>query len=395
MYPRTFLQRDNWHCLNGEWQFQIVSKKGLLHQHFELVNIPFMRLVKKTDTLYYRKTFNYHRFLDKTLLHFEGVRGKCHVYLNGSYLGEHLGGDSPFHFDVSELIQNNNELFIKFEQEQKNSFFATTSYKGVFGTVWLEDVKEDYVSNIFYVIDKENNRLIISLEGDFDQAIIMILRNNKLLKRDLVSDKVISYPLNEWEDWEIDNPVLYDVYVETNGDVIRSYFGVRTIEMNRRWLLNHHSIKINGVLAYPDMTYADLKQVKSLGFNTLLVTNEMFPSIFYTWCDHLGILVLFQISKIKSGANNRYYDQLNDMIITLFNHPSIIAWIGVVDSSIHHFIREIDAYRVVEGHIVVCTNQLKNSSNYKRISIYKKNIVPMTKKELMKVKQLNKKRRVL
>ena len=91
-YPRMLMQRDNYTCLNGIWQYQITKKDEEPDDgKYQDILVPFAvgSLLSGTDSvlnpdeiLWYRKKFIYHARNDKTILHFEAVDQTCVVFFN-------------------------------------------------------------------------------------------------------------------------------------------------------------------------------------------------------------------------------------------------------------------------------------------------------------------------
>ena len=113
-YPRPQFVRDSFFSLNGVWEYAINQNTEVENYDGEIV-VPFSpeanlsgvnRIVTPDDYLHYRKVFQIPNGFkkDRVILHFGAVDQECIVYLNGSKLGEHLGGYLAFQFDVTEYL---------------------------------------------------------------------------------------------------------------------------------------------------------------------------------------------------------------------------------------------------------------------------------------------------
>ena len=122
-YPRPQLRRDSYLCLNGEWECAIRDGKEIPPVFDEKIIVPFSpetelsgvnKMVKPEDWLFYRKRFSLEKSFikDKVLLHFTAVDQIAEVYLNGQYVGKHIGGYLPFEFDIKPFLQENNDLVV-------------------------------------------------------------------------------------------------------------------------------------------------------------------------------------------------------------------------------------------------------------------------------------------
>ena len=64
---------------------------------------------------WFKKDFKYDGGLKNPRLHFDGVCHKAHFYLNGTYLGEHIGMFGGPDFEVKDFLKENNTLIVKIE----------------------------------------------------------------------------------------------------------------------------------------------------------------------------------------------------------------------------------------------------------------------------------------
>jgi beta-glucuronidase len=78
-------------------------------------NTQMPELTYEECTVWYRKIFNYQKDSTKRLfLHFGAVNYIADVYLNGTKLGSHEGGFTPFQFEITDLVkQGRNSIVVK------------------------------------------------------------------------------------------------------------------------------------------------------------------------------------------------------------------------------------------------------------------------------------------
>ena len=137
------------------------------------------------------------------------------------------------------------------------------------------------------------------------------------------------------------------------------YFGMRKIEVGKpndkgvpRILLNGQPVFLRGPLDqgfWPDGLYTaptddalkyDIEITKKLGFNATRKHVKVEPDRWYYWCDKLGLLVLQdmpagdkgigggQPDLVRTPESAKEYDtELEHMVVSLYNHPSIIMWV--------------------------------------------------------------------
>ena len=120
-HPRPDLCRESWLCLNGEWDFAFDEACVGESERWELrskldtkITVPFVyqsELSGIGDRRHSERVW-YHRTLTvpaefagkRLLLHFGAADYKTRVWLDGQLLGEHIGGYSPFTFDITDLV---------------------------------------------------------------------------------------------------------------------------------------------------------------------------------------------------------------------------------------------------------------------------------------------------
>ena len=110
--------------------------------------------------------------------------------------------------------------------------------------------------------------------------------------------------------WSPETPKLYDIVLKADsGDVISSYFGVRTFSVGvdkkgkKRLFLNGKPYFMNGVLDQGywsdglltppsnQAMYDELKLLKNMGFNMVRKHIKVEPMLWYRYCDELGLIV--------------------------------------------------------------------------------------------------------
>ena len=162
--------RTVWH-LNFDWKYSPDFKEEYLkpdydYSSFETVQIPhtnkelpfnyfderdyqFVSCYKKTFTLEPKEGKRY-------LLHFEGAANYSKVYLNGKFIGEHKGGYTPFTFDITDTaVKGENLITVELDSTERPEIppFGRVvdylCYGGIYREVWLEEVSETYIENVF------------------------------------------------------------------------------------------------------------------------------------------------------------------------------------------------------------------------------------------------------
>lgn len=181
-YPRPQLQRGNWTCLNGLWDWGVASaergveegkKRGIAETtgiEWRQILVPFCpesslsgvgRLIEPDEALWYRRELPGKPVAgERTLLHFEAVDYETTVWVNGREVGRHTGGSTPFSFDITDALgSGGNKLVVRVldatedwqlrgKQALKPQGITYTRVTGIWQTVWLEQVPKRFVANI-------------------------------------------------------------------------------------------------------------------------------------------------------------------------------------------------------------------------------------------------------
>ena len=123
-YPRPIMERHEWKNLNGNWNYAITRKGESAPATYEgEILVPFAvesalsgvgKTVNENQELWYQRTFDIPSAWNnkQVLLHFGAVDWKASVWVNDIKIGEHTGGFTPFHFDITPALnkKGNNQL---------------------------------------------------------------------------------------------------------------------------------------------------------------------------------------------------------------------------------------------------------------------------------------------
>ncbi len=333
-YPRPQMVRDNWQNLNGRWHYAIIKKGEALSGYDGEIIVPFSpecilsgveKTVTPSDELHYFRTFECKKTKDRVLLHFGAVDYACVVYINGKEVGRHEGGYTPFTFDVTDFLkEKNNSIEVtvtdptdtgaqaRGKQSSKRGGIWYTPQSGIWQTVWLEQVAENYVESFRVTpdIDTECVDLSFAFSRKKEQVTVAIKKEGAVLIEKKTSSGKITIPVDDPILWSPENPFLYDLEIKTaSGDSFTSYFGMRKFGLGKdkkgvsRLFLNNKPYFHNGLLDqgyWSDGMYTapsddalvfDILTMKKMGFNMLRKHIKIEPLRWYYHCDRLGMLV--------------------------------------------------------------------------------------------------------
>ena len=394
-HPSPQLKRP-YLSLNGEWDFEIKGRyKGKIIVPF----VPESRAsgvemeIKKSDTLIYQKTFS---VSGGAILHFGACDGHAKVFLNGEFLGENKIGYTPFSFDISHLLKEENTLLVEVtdplcktypygKQTNRRGGMWYTKVSGIWQSVWVEKVCENYVKSL--TLTPDLNGVLIKTEGGESEKTILL--NGE---KHTYSGNEFYLKVNNPIHWTPENPHLYDFTLTCGDDEIESYFALRTVEVkDRDILLNGKPYFFSGVLDqgyFPDGIflphsdrgyYEDVLKMKNCGFNMLRKHIKTEPEIFYYYCDKLGMAVFqdfvnsgrysFLIDTalptvfLKKGVEHfaskkrkkAFFECAEGVVKTLYNHPCVLyytifneGWGQFEANKCHTHFKNLDPTRVYD-----------------------------------------------
>lgn len=407
VYPRPQMRRDSYFNLNGMWELKVEDECYQIQVPFcpESILSNVNRHFNEGTTLIYRRHFQLPKDFNqgKVLLHIGAADQICEVYLNQKYIGKHIGGYTAFHFDISDALKEDNLLEIHCiddlndhsmpygKQTLTRGGMWYTPVSGIWQSVWLESVPNEYIESI--KIENRGTSVHLSIQPALDG----IVKIDGLGEYPLKAGKVIIQPEHPHL-WSPEDPYLYHFQIITKEDVIQSYFAIRYIETKTfngipRLCLNGKPYFFHGVLdqgyvpdgiytpASPQCYAEDIIAMKKLGFNTLRKHIKVEPEEFYYQCDKLGMIVFqdmvnngdynflrdtaiptIRIQKrndIKmhtdSKTRERFLQSMKETIHQLYNHPCILYWNifnegwGQFNSDeLYHQARSLDDTRIID-----------------------------------------------
>ena len=112
-------------------------------------------------TIWFKKSFNYTINQNKKIiLYFGAVNYETIVYINGILIGKHIGGFTPFNFDITSKIKNgNNFIILKIDNKRKKENIPTLifdwwNYGGITRDVYLIETNLIYIQNYHLYLNK-------------------------------------------------------------------------------------------------------------------------------------------------------------------------------------------------------------------------------------------------
>ena len=372
-YPRPALRRDSCENLNGLWQYAITASAEHPSAWDGSILVPYSPEAEASGvgrTLQPGQWLHYHRFFappagegGRVLLHFGAVDHACAVQVNGHLVGGHRGGYWPFSFDITDQLNGTgrNSLWVAVQdptgsgtqargkQTLKPGGMFYPAQSGIWQTVWLERVPENYIQSLTVTPDYDARTVTVkvhtSAPGGAVNLWAVVRAGGVTIAEDWGGDEagqdgeVTLHIADEYFfPWSPDTPFLYDLTVGTTQgeeeqfDTVHSYFALRKWSCVPdahgvlRFCLNDQPILLNGLLDqgyWPKGLYTppsdaaverELSEVKALGFNLLRKHAKIEPQRWYYHCDRLGLIVWQDIVNGGSAYNLWFVTYLTNVL---------------------------------------------------------------------------------
>lgn len=367
------------------------------------------RLFFYEGSVWFKRTFNYHPTnARRTLLYFGAVNYDAHVYVNGQKAGHHVGGFTPFNFDVTELLKDGeNTVIVKVDNKRHaedvpTQIFDWWNYGGITRDVLLVSVAPTYVENYTLCLDKTatNKKAVrqISFQAKLNTAeagqIVTLNIPELKVKQKVVTTAygtaTVTFKAKNLKLWSPEQPKRYRVEVELKGDVLVDSIGFRTIETRgKQILLNGKPIFLKGISIHEEKPYgggranstADahtlLSWAKELGCNFVRLAHYPHNEYAVREAERMGILVWSEIPVYWTIAwtNPQTYAnaqrQLTDMIRRDQNRANVIIW-SIANETPHSAERDQFLSRLAQHarsldntRLISMAMEVTSASNYK------------------------------
>ena len=359
------------------WGFMLNAKpqrpEDLIEYDFDanpMMKVPGDWNTQDERLFFYEGTVWLQRYFDykpqdnrRALLYFGAVNYDCHVYVNGKKAGHHVGGFTPFNFDVTDLLHDGkNFVIVKVDNKRSASAVPTQifdwwNYGGITRDVLLLSVAPTYIESYSLQLDKtvkgKKRFLNFSLQLNRKEAgreVTLNIPELKLKQKFTTdADGIINskpYALSsKLSLWSPTNPKLYKVEIEMDGETISDEIGFRTIETRgKQIMLNGEPVFLKGICLHEEKpngggranciedAHTLLTWAKDLGCNFVRLAHYPHNEYMVREAERMGLMVWSEIPCYWTidWKNEATYQnaqrQLTDMIARDKNRANIIIW---------------------------------------------------------------------
>ena len=361
-------------CLNGTWEFQYFNsiydlqekfyEQGYDCSRFTQVEVPGVwqnygydshqytnvRYPIPLDPPYvpqenpcgaYVRKFYYEipEEAPRAYLNFEGVDSCFYVWVNGKYVGYSQVSHATSEFDVTEVLKNGENTLAVLVLKWCDGTYLEDQDKfrmsGIFRDVYFVNRPENVVYDYFTTTEIQEEQAVITVQASYQGKAVP----TKLTLYDTEHKEIASQVFQENTGtvythkavilvkepnlWNPEQPYLYTLVLETEGEVITDRIGLREICVKDAVLyVNGTAIKFKGVNRHDsdpvtgfviglEQMKKDLQMMKESNFNA--VRSSHYPNVpyFYQLCDEYGLFVIAEADNESHGTQSQYLKDSN------------------------------------------------------------------------------------
>ncbi|EPD65263.1 hypothetical protein HMPREF1216_00991 [Coprococcus sp. HPP0048] len=361
-------------CLNGTWEFQYFTsiydlqekfyEQGYGCSRFTQVEVPGVwqnygydshqytnvRYPIPLDPPYvpqenpcgaYVRKFYYEipEEAPRAYLNFEGVDSCFYVWVNGKYVGYSQVSHATSEFDVTEVLKNGENTLAVLVLKWCDGTYLEDQDKfrmsGIFRDVYLVNRPENVVYDYFTTTKIQEEQAVITVQASYQgkavptKLTLYDAEHKEIASRVFQENTGTVYThkavivVKEPNLWNPEQPYLYTLVLETEGEVITDRIGLRKICVKDAVLyVNGTAIKFKGVNRHDsdpvtgfviglEQMKKDLQMMKESNFNA--VRSSHYPNVpyFYQLCDEYGFFVIAEADNESHGTQSQYLKDSN------------------------------------------------------------------------------------
>jgi len=319
------------------------------------------RLSLYDGTVWYRKKFSVSRRESgqRRFLHFNAANYRADVYLNGEKLGSHVGGHTPFHFEVTDKLRSqDNSLIVKVNSRRDASAVPSGhgqgwNYAGLTRSVRLLTLPEVFIRDYQLQLDDHRTSQVsgrVQLDGARAGEEVRIrmpeLAIDETVRVDAEGVARFQFRALGAQLWSPDSPRMYQVIIRAGSDRITDEVGLRSVStVGQQLVLNGQSLFLRGVNLHDEYpaggggVITSTQQARQLllwasemGANFVRLAGHPHSEELARLADQLGIMVWAElpVDWHTDWDNEETYQnaarQLTELIQRDKNRASVIIW---------------------------------------------------------------------
>lgn len=294
----------------------------------------------------------------RLFIYFGAANYETDVYLNGKKLGKHIGGYTPFVYEVTGVVRDTgNSLVVRVNNVRHSEGVPTVNtdwwnYGGITRDVMLVEEPATFISNFLVRLKPGTTNVIetwVQLDGPEKGNPVSIKLPSLGLSTELTVDQNgVTHgeiPASKIALWTPEKPALYDVEISSGADDVKDRIGFRTITTSgHQILLNGRPIFLRGICIHEENPLRGgrawseddarmlLGWAKELGCNFVRLAHYPHNEHMARVADEMGIMcweevpVYWTIQWTNSATLANAQKQLSDLIARDQNRASVVVW---------------------------------------------------------------------
>ncbi len=302
----------------------------------------------------------------KVFLEINGASSSADVFMNGKRLAHHDGGYSTWRVDLTAYMRDENTLTILVDNAANETVYPQTAdftfYGGLYRNVNLICVPETHFDlsycggkglQVTPVMKGTDAQVDVKawIEGRSSGDVLSLCirdAEGAVVAEQSIASEAATFTLTNAHLWNgVQDPYLYTLVATilrdgTELDRVSTRFGCRSFEIDpeRGFILNGKDYPLRGVSRHqdrwgignallPEHHREDMDLICEVGFNTIRLAHYQHDQYFYDLCDERGMVVWAEIpyiSRHMPGGRENTLQQMRELIVQCYNHPSIVVW---------------------------------------------------------------------
>jgi len=311
-------------------------------------------------SVWYRRLFDIRasRPGNRLFVYFGAANYEADVYLNGKKLGRHVGGFTPFFFEITNAVKPvGNSLIVKVDNKRHREGVPTLNtdwwnYGGLTREVLLVQTPGTFIAQ-YHVGLKAGTRdrieVTVQLDGPRKQQKVTVTLAGLGLKAEARTDASgvarIEFPAAQIRLWSPERPALHDVVLASETDQIADRIGFRTIKTaGTDILLNDKPVFLRGICIHEEnpmrggraYSVEDARMLlgwaKELNANFVRLAHYPHNEHMARVADELGLMVWEEIPVYwaiqweNADTLHLAQSQLTELIARDQNRASVVVW---------------------------------------------------------------------
>ena len=396
-HPRPDFQRPDWINLNGAWGFKFDRANSGEGEHLyggplatpHSIRVPFSwgsplsGVADSADIGWYQRAIQVPAsWRGKRVFLVVGASDwRTSVWLDGTKVGEHQGGYTPFSVELTgaatygvgqRLTLRVDDTPHPFKLEGKQGYGKA---RGLWQTVYLEARGSDPLDYVHFTPDITRGRVTVEARLHEAAPKAMSLRLAFTKGADSIVNAGVPLPapvvqavaagartvrfdvaIPNARLWSTDDPYLYEASLTLSGpgqvtDSVNSYFGMREISVVNLPGTSIPYVALNGKPVYlqlsldqayhPQGFYTfptdsllrnEILQARQIGLTGLREHIKIEAPRKLYWADRLGVLMMADVPNWWGPPDSASFAEhdyaMREMIERDYNHPSVFSWIA-------------------------------------------------------------------